>query len=214
MSWNEALEDGIPVTADKSAFNWYHPPCHICGAPVKSWSYIRGTRYTCKDCRVELVKQSREEGSLLHLTKKQRKMEIAIKRISKITDIQPYAYAICLVKKNLERRGWYQSTEEIMVALELIRQGVKANHQVRVFEYRVDFVLPEIKIALEIDRKPYHGKEKLESQSIRDNVITWRLGEDWQMIRITTDNINRNITKLIPAIQSVLTKRRSIERIV
>lgn len=214
MSWNEALEDGIPVTTDRSYFNLYHPPCQICGAPVKNWAYVRGAHYTCKDCRIKLVRQSREEGGLLSSSKKQRKLETAIKRISKITDIRPYMKAIDLVKKNLERQGWYQSTEEIMVALELIRQGVKANHQVRVFEYRVDFVLPEIKIALEIDGKPYHGKEKLESQSIRDNVITWRLGEDWQMIRITTDNINRNITKLIPAIQGVLTKRRSIERIV
>jgi very-short-patch-repair endonuclease len=30
------------------------------------------------------------------------------------------------------------------------------------------------------------------------NVIKWKLGDDWEVIRINTDNINTNITKLIP----------------
>jgi very-short-patch-repair endonuclease len=214
MSWREAMEDGIPVGRDSRKYSCYYPPCHICGAPVYSWSYIRGAQYTCKDCRTELVRQAREEGNAISADKKQKKLEDAVKRISKVTDIAPYKDAIRLVTQNLNRRGWYQSTEEIMVALELIRRGIKAYHQVRIFEYVVDFILPDMKVALEIDGKIYHGKDKLEYQSVRDDVIMYKLGEGWEMIRISTDNINQNVTRLIPGINAVLVRRSTTRKIV
>ena len=49
-----------------------------------------------------------------------------------------------------------------------------------------------------------------ESQSLRDDIITNKLGDGWQMVRISTDNINKNITRLIPAIKSLLKYRREI----
>jgi len=214
MSWREALEDGIPIVKDSSKYSCYHPPCHICGAPVYSWSYIRGTQYTCNDCRTELVRQIREEGNAISTDKKKKKLDDAVKRISKVADTTLYEDAISLIKHNLNRSGWYQSTEEIMVALELIHRGVKAHHQVRIFEYWVDFILPDMKVALEIDGKIYHGKDKLEYQSIRDDAIIYKLGEGWEMIRITTDNINKNVTKLIPGIKAVLARRNTQKRIV
>jgi very-short-patch-repair endonuclease len=143
--------------------------------------------------------------------KKQMKLQNAIKRISKITGIEHYKDAICLVEESLSRTGWYQSTEEIMVALELIRRNVKAFHQVKIFDYSVDFLLPEMRVALEIDGKIYHGKDRQKYESIRDEVITNKLGEGWEMIRITTDNINKNVTKLIPGINAVL-KSRKLQR--
>ena len=208
MSWHEAIEDGIPVAKDSAKRSCYYPPCHICGEPVYSWSYIRGCQYTCKGCKTELVRQAREERSAIGTGKKKEKLKTAIKRISKVTNIAPYEDAIRLVEKNLNKRGWYQSTEEIMVALELIRCGVKSFHQVKIFEYTVDFILPDLKVALEIDGKIYHGKDKLEYQSQRDDAITYKLGEGWEMIRIFTDNINQNVTKLIPGINAILKSRK------
>ena len=54
-------------------------------------------------------------------------------------------------------------------------EAYKVHHQVRVFDCTVDFVLPELKIALEIDGPIYHGKDKQESQSLRDDIITNKL---------------------------------------
>jgi len=48
-----------------------------------------------------------------------------------------------------------------MVALELVRHSIQAHHQVRIFEYSVDFVMPEYKVVLEADGTIFHGKEKL-----------------------------------------------------
>ncbi|NLA85964.1 MAG: DUF559 domain-containing protein, partial [Clostridiales bacterium] len=120
----------------------------------------------------------------------------------------PDKNAIRLVEQSLKRRGWYQSTEEIMVAIELIRRGVRAYHQVRIFEYTVDFILPDMKVALEIDGMIYHGKDKQDYQNNRDIAIIDKLGKGWEMIRISTDNINRNVAKLIPAINAVLARRK------
>lgn len=211
MGWHEAIEDGIAFGKDGRDTNCYYPPCHICATPVYSWAYTRGTKYSCKDCRAELVRQAREEGEVISTDKKQMKLQNAIKRISKITGIEHYKDAIRLVEESLNKTGWYQSTEEIMVALELIRRNVKAFHQVKIFDYSVDFILPEMKVALEIDGKIYHGKDRQKYESIRDEVIINKLGEGWEMIRITTDNINKNVTKLIPGINAVL-KSRKLQR--
>lgn len=208
MGWYEALEDGIKIGKDKNNTNCYYPPCHICGTAVYSWSYTRGTQYICKDCRAELVRQTREEGNLISTDKKEKKLKNAIKRISKVTNISAYENAIRLVKKNLNKPGWYQSTEEIMVALELVRRGVKAHHQVKIFDYSVDFILPDMKVALEIDGKLFHGKDRLEYQTKRDEAIANKLGDGWEIIRITTDNINMNVTKLITGINAVLKRRK------
>jgi len=209
MSYLEAKEDGIPFEQGPFRQTTYYPPCRFCGAPVRSWSYLRNAKYACPECRKEAVAQERAERNRKDLIGKERKLDNAIRRISKVADITLYDKAIELVRKKLNRQGWFQSTEEIMVALELARRGVKAHHQVKIFEYIVDFVLPEMKVVLEIDGRSYHGKDRQKYQQIRDDVIKWKLGDGWEVIRISTDNINTNITKLLPGIRAVLSRRKS-----
>ena len=72
------------------------------------------------------------------------------------------------------------------------------------YNYVVDFVLPEMKVILEIDGKLYHGKEKKQYETIRDELICEKFGEEWELIRIDTENINTNVTRLLPAINAVL----------
>lgn len=204
MSYAEAEQDSIPMTKDCRGFWQYHPPCHICGASINSWNYIRGAVYTCRDCKQLLVEKKLQEDS-----GKEKKLETAIKRVSKVADIKKYDKAISWMRKNLDHRGWFQSTEEIMVAMELIRRGVKAYHQVKIFEYSVDFVLPEYKVILEVDGSIYHGKDKLKQQDLRDEIVSHKMGEGWQVVRISTDCINMNVTKLMPAIKKVLNQRKS-----
>ena len=207
MSQLDAIKDGIRIEDDMDGFPCYYPPCHLCGTPVYTWSYLRGTKYTCRDCRKEMVAQIREEKNMVSCDKKQRKLDIAIKRISKVTKTEHYDKAITMVKKYLDKPGWFQSTEEIMVALELIRRGVKAYHQVKVFEYRIDFVLTDFQVALEIDGPIYHGKDQQKQQSIRDEAVVQKLGNGWEVIRNSTDNINMNVTRLIPGIRAILQRR-------
>lgn len=208
MSYYDALADSIPMDKDSKGFTRYYPPCRICGSPVYTWSYVSGTKYVCKECRTQLIAMERESKASTLADKKEGKLAEAIKRISKVTDVEPYGNAITWVSKNLCKPGWFQSTEEIMVALELIRRGVKAHHQVRVYDYRVDFVLPEYKVALEIDGSIFHNKSNWEQEAVRDEIIKAKLGDGWEVIRISDDNINTNVTKLLPAIKAAKAYRK------
>lgn len=209
MSFFEAKEDGVP-TIQRPGYGipTYYPPCRLCGQPVKSANYIRGKRYLCTVCRQEMDALEKSEKEFAAGVQKERKLERAIKRIAKVTDIHRYNAAIDYVRKNLYLAGWFQSTEEIMTAMELYRRGVKFHHQVKVFDYYVDFVLDDMKVLLEIDGSIYHGKERAGKEERRDNVLQWRFGSEWQVIHISTDCINMNVTKLMAGIRAVLKKRK------
>ena len=51
MSYQEAIEDHVPRKSLRNGMWAYLPPCHVCGGQAYSWNYIRGNKYTCKDCR-------------------------------------------------------------------------------------------------------------------------------------------------------------------
>lgn len=73
MGYYEALEDGIPITESQRGFSYYHPPCHICGAPTSAWRYIRGHTYTCEECRTVLARLKRAEEKEAKLSQKKRR---------------------------------------------------------------------------------------------------------------------------------------------
>ena len=205
MSYYDAIHDNIPMGTDRLGFKCYYPPCFYCGESVFSWSYVRCSRYVCDKCRQAILDRQLNEN----VGAKEKRLNNAVKRISKVSKIENYEKGIRWVRSHLDHSRWFQSTEEIMVALELIRQNVKAYHQVKVFDYYVDFVLPEMKVALEIDGRIYHSADKRKKENIRDELIVDKLGEDYEMIRIQADNINLNVTKLLPAIRAVLKRRKT-----
>lgn len=45
-------------------------------------------------------------------------------------------------------------------------------------------------------------------EAMRDEVIVDNLGRDYELIRISTENINLNVTKLMKAVDAVLKKRK------
>ena len=99
-----------------------------------------------------------------------------------------------------------------MTALELIRRNVKINHQVEFGIYRVDFLLPEEKIVLEVDGTIFHTEKTKEREDIRDSLIILNLGPEWEIIRITDELINQNIRRLLPAIRAIKKKRQLIRK--
>jgi len=208
MGHYEAIRDGIRHS--KTGFNnYYYPLCQYCGKEVVSFGYIAGRKYTCQECKLEKKLADKQLKNEDMLPVKQKKLEIAIKRIRKIADIEKYDHAIKVVESKLETHGWFDSTEEIMVALELIRKKIKARHQVKMgTRYRADFVLPEMKIVLEVDGKIFHAGERKKRERLRDDLILLALGPEWEVVRITDDLINQDITKLLPAINKLVAKRK------
>lgn len=220
MSYKEAVEDGVKCSGEYSG-RYYYPKCSICGKEVPTWSYIKNRKYKCKECRTMVTLHDREVGIEENYELKERKFENAIKRIEnsnykrdkKDFDFSKYEYAISRVHEKLHTHGWYQSTEEIIAAIMLIKNKVKARHQVKMGKYMVDFLLPEEKIILEIDGTVYHTAKTLEKEKLRDSLIILALGATWEVIRITDEHLNGNPKNLIKAIRAVKKNRQRIRKL-
>lgn len=213
MGLQEAIDDNIRYVSQKGIGKptLYFPLCSICGEEVLSFNYIRGRKYKCKKCRIETNMADKIKSIDENEEAKEKKFENAIIRIKNMAkDFSKYSEAIQKVHDNLHVYGWFQSTEEIMVAIELEKQNVKYRHQVKFGIYRADFVLEDKKIVLEVDGTLFHTKNTEEKENLRDNLICLNLGPEWEIIRITDVLINDNITQLTKAINKIYLERKKI----
>lgn len=168
--------------------------------------------YLCEDCKnkekylerkkkeasLEInvdEKQSELYGDLYEQTLKEAKFERAVSRIEKqVKTIDSYKRSIDTVHKLLHRPRWFDSTEEIMVAIQLIKDGYKIIHQQKIGTYRIDFVIPDKKVILEVDGSIYHANKEAEAK--RDFFIRKKLGLNWKILHISTDQINNKLTSI------------------
>lgn len=216
MGYLEAKEDGIRIVtgSKEKQYTIYFPKCHICGTEIKCMTYTRNVLYTCKDCKLKTYLADKEVKQEYSKEIKENKFNNAVKRIEKSVgkNIKKYENAIRIVHKHLYKEHWFESTEEIMVAIELLKNNIKTRHQVKVRIYRVDFVLENEKILLEVDGSVFHTEKTRPKEQIRDNVLLMKFGLDWEVIRITDEYINDNIKKLVPAIIKIRDERKRIRR--
>ena len=212
MSYFEAVNDKIRINDGygKNRITTYYPECQYCGQEVKTFSYSANKKYSCEECKDKnkiSVKMEQEENIF---DKKEEKLKTAVKRISEVADINKYEKAINLIHKNLHNAGWFQSTEEIMVGIELIKCGEKIKHQVKIGKYCVDFAIPSKKLVIEVDGTIFHPKSLRGKEYERDEYIKYMQGHDWQIVHISDTDINTNVTKLGKAIISLQRGRQAM----
>ena len=202
----EAVEDGIPYdyNEQKKLYS-YFPPCRICGSPARTMFYLRGGKYTCELCRRKMIQIKCHLSENPDVNDKEKKLKTALRRISKVADLGDYEEAIAKVRKGFSKKSNYQSTEEIMAALELLRRGYTIYHQKEIAKFHVDFFIPELSAVLEVDGEPYHALNKTKSE-MRDYLIEASLGPDFKVVHIPTKYINKDITKLVRAIKELSKK--------
>ena len=202
MGFKEAMEDNIPHVR-ANGFDAYYPPCHVCGDGVKSWNYIRGVQYTCPECKQFIQIQKLENRSNVQVEKRKMQLKRAVSRITKVANIENYKTIIIDFENHIADKDWFQSTEEVMVGLQLRKKKIKFITQYKVGPYYCDFYLPKLKVVLEIDGELYHGKDKKEYQYNRDRFIEEKLGNGIVVIRIKTTHINTNVTRITNAIYAL-----------
>lgn len=216
MGYQEAKKDGIRIVERKGnkTYTIYYPKCHVCGEEIKSMTYKSEMKYTCQRCKMLNYMSDKIQRIENNKEKKERKLNNAINKIEKQvgTKIKEYNKAIEIIKQNLHEDKWFDSTEEIMTALELIRRKIRFKHQVPFGIYRADFVLTEEKIVLEIDGTMFHTEKTKEKENIRDSLIILNLGPEWEVVRITDELINQNIRRLLPAIRAIKKKRQLVRK--
>lgn len=205
MGYAEAKRDGVRMSGDW-ATRYYHPPCCLCGEEVHSWSYQSGVKYRCKSCRAIVAQAEKEQKRIENYQPAEKQLASAVKKIGKHVDISKYEKAIEKVAKEMHEKP-YDSAVEIMVAIELSKQGIAYRHQVKLGSYRADFLLDDMKVVLEVDGVIYHSARTRQKEELRDGLILIALGAEWQIVRITDELVNENITKLKQAIEKVLQRR-------
>lgn len=211
MSFTDAICDGVRFKRGGVGNEWYYPLCHKCGAEVPTWRYESGTKYTCKKCKLEERLTQAEAKKPESVEAKKTKLEKAIDRIGARYNLKEYEHAIDTVTKMIEDGGQrvFDSTEEIIVALILVKNDIKFRHQVRFgTRYRADFVLDDMKVVLEVDGDIFHGEDRAVKQKIRDDLIIAALGPEWEIIRIKTSALNLNAKRLPKALTEIIKKRK------
>ena len=171
-----------------------------------------GVRAYCDDCKKEVKTRNKERmDEYLKL-----KTEVMFDRALRVMEEQPKVNindyleeADIVLEFALSDFSKFASSDEMIVAMELLKNRIHMKKEFKILRYRVDFLLPDYKVALGVDGKLHDFK--IEKDSARDIKILNELNKNdtgWEIIRIPTKYIRENIPQLIPAIEALLEERR------
>lgn len=175
--------------------------------PVRKTVAEEHQRCYCEKCYSETMRRLKEENEIFTQIKRKRTFEHALDKMERQQiDFCEYEEAIKTIEEyNLKNDGKFDSSEEIMAAIILIHNHYHIKPQTKVGRYQVDFMLPDDFLILEIDG--VHHKLKKNYDKERDREIKEKLGEQWQILRIPSDYIDKKVTELPQAIENVLDYR-------
>jgi very-short-patch-repair endonuclease len=207
-SQNKTKSKVIKVDHENIENNFF--PCWNCGIPIATIINKPHARLFCPECKEEY--ESTKENNLKKYIKL--KTEIMFERALRMLEkqfVNMYNYIDAAeVVRNfaLEHPERFGSSHEMVAAMELIRQEIKIKTQHKILNHRVDFLLPDLKVILEIDG--YMHQHRKIKDSKRDIKIRNELGHDWEIVRIPTKYIEQNITALLEAIKGVYKYKQEI----
>lgn len=211
MGYVDAQKDGIRSTGDWGT-RYFYPHCCLCGEELLSMNYKSGVQYKCKSCKELIATDQKLEKQLDNREPQEKQLAKAIKVIGKQTDIEKYQKAIEKVAVEMQSGCVYDSSVEVMAAIELSRRDIAYRPQVKLGTYTADFILDDMKIVFEVDGVLYHTERTRQHEELRDGLIILSLGAEWQVVRITDELITKNITRLMPAIEKVVKKRNMLRQ--
>ena len=166
-------------------------------------------RCYCDKCLKELEKKEAEERKLYIKLKKREMFRKAVNLLEKQnTNMYEYREAIEVVQDFIEDNvDKFDSSYEVLTAIVLVHNRIYSKMQYKVGQYQVDFLLPDLLVVLEIDGERH--KHRKDYDSVRDKAIKKQLGPHWEIIRIDTDNLDKNAKKIPDAINEVLKFRET-----
>lgn len=200
---------GIILSLDECGKKIYQIPCSKCGRLVGRRALSLKRSYMCEYCKtakkkkwqvVEKELSERIFDELTIQTKAEIKFDKAVQKMfEKRDDKEKYNKAIRLAKTRCELYG---SVPEIFVAIELLHQGYKIIPQQKVAKYRLDFVIPDKRVVIEVDGKIFHSDQAKEAE--KDFVVKNNLGAGWRILHIPTDYITKDMMKVAKYFRKVL----------
>jgi very-short-patch-repair endonuclease len=167
-----------------------------------------GQRVYCDSCFNAVWAERRAALDEFRRTRTWLMVEKAIRMLEQQgTDVYEFQKAITTVSVYAtEYPEKFNSSHEVLAAIILTHNKVKARPQYPVGEYRVDFCLPELKVMLEIDGGWHRHKNR--EDAVRDASILSKLPIGWDVVRIPTDCLEQKAVRLLAAIDAVLERRQ------
>lgn len=194
--------------------------CWYCG---KEADYVRPTAYTevgkkgahymakdfsnyrayCVECKRKHDEETKSDREKYAILKKKVMFERAIELLeSQGCEMEKLRNSAIMTQKYLYSHiDKFDSADEIIAAIILISRGVNIQPQTRVGKYQVDLLLPDLKVALEVDGYTHKTSKKYDSQ--RDKEIRETLGDGWEVVRISTKSLETKAIQIIEAIPTM-----------
>lgn len=160
-------------------------------------------RCYCKACKQKSLEEAEAIKTEYVRLKKEVMFENALETLEG-QDINLYDYREAIdavhdyLRKNPDR---FDSSYEVIAAIVLIYNKVQCRPQAAVDRYRVDFLLPDELVVLEIDGERHAHRKYYDSE--RDRAIKAELGDNWEIVRIDTDLLKKNAKQLVKAIRKI-----------
>lgn len=187
-------------------------PCWECGVPVAIVMSTPKARLFCPDCKTEYEENKNETLKQYILLK----TKVAFERALRILEKQRanlYEYkdeSELVLELALNDPEKFNSSHEMIVAMELLRNRVKAKTQQKILNHRVDFILTELKVVLEVDGYMHDFSKVKDSK--RDVKVLGELGSGWEVVRIPTKYVEENVKQLVPAIKAIYKYKQDIRK--
>lgn len=173
--------------------------CLICGEKFESG---KSNVYICDKCesKIRLTKK------IAMVDKAQKELE---KRKGKTKSFKPKLdmseYAKVVKQRVIDGIDNFSSIPEAIIGIQMQRIGLKYKTQKEIAGKIVDFIIPEIKIILEIDGELYHTDEN--KSFLRDRQIMGAVGEKWEIVHIKAQEIPKYTWNLREALPHVVIQR-------
>lgn len=190
--------------------------CWGCGTIIQLKVKKTINRVYCEECK-ELHKQEREETLQQYVKLKMEVMydrALRIMEYSQKVNMSKYFDSAEIVHDMaIENPNKFGSSYEMIAAIILAGNGIRCQMQKRVGKRRVDILLPDLKVALEIDGQMHEFKVK--KDSAREVEILNTLNENdrgWEMVRIPTKYIDANPEMIPKAVKAMYEYKQKIRR--
>lgn len=191
--------------------------CWYCGREMVSLSSKASLRPFHPDCQLKFQQERDKDKNEYIKLKAEVMFERALREIEKqdsvyISDYYDEAELVHSMAKTDPTK--FQSSDEMIAAMELVRNRIKTKVQFKVKRRRVDFLLPELNVALEIDGALH--RFKIQKDSDREieimNNLQKEFGGNWEVIRIPTNLIEKKLSSLVPAVKALYAKRQELRK--
>lgn len=200
--------------------------CWLCGKPAIRALKINSTnlggdgydgdaefkvnRHFCEECYQKHTDDIAETEEIYGRLKKKLMLERAIK-ILEMQRINLYEFKDIIEQMQeyvVENPRKFDSSDEMIVAIMLVANGIKSLMQYKIDNYVVDFYIPSLKVVLEVDGHLHRYNTYYDNE--RDIRIRSYLGKEWEVVRIPTKYIEANAKQVVPAIISIKAEKQKI----